>query len=426
MINEHGWAVICAKAWAFVAGRVLPTMLIALLVLPGSTIGRPSQQQIMEYYIYYRGSLASYYGERYDHAFATFEEAERARQKAAIDTRGDAENFLANTYIKEVPTGRYTNPAPEADAPAVKTPGTRTPVRPGPTTPARRGPEAGETDHRDILKRLKEPPLDLDKTTLLELLKGGGSTVGDEIATARAELETMEPVTMANEKELIAQRQIEPNPWCDSLRRSLKTKAPPLPDKMFSQLQPGDVLLIAPEDTLTLDAWVGHYIRLFDKLSSWEWGSRASHTCIYLREVKGVRFFLDNLPGEGPRIKTEDEIAREYGGRAIDVAQPVSRLDGDVLWSAARDLGIRQITAELNKAGNLIDTTDYGLYGHDNMVCSEASRFALIKAGLEIADTDSLLKKLLGIYFGPANFYSDEQHFLITPLERLPKDKGKS
>ena len=35
-------------------------------------------------------------------------------------------------------------------------------------------------------------------------------------------------------------------------------------------------------------------------------------------------------------------------------------------------------------------------------------------------------KKLLGIYFGPANFYSDEQHFLITPLEKLPKKAGKS
>ncbi|MBN2346542.1 MAG: hypothetical protein JXO51_09125, partial [Candidatus Aminicenantes bacterium] len=50
--------------------------------------------------------------------------------------------------------------------------------------------------------------------------------------------------------------------------------------------------------------------------------------------------------------------------------------------------------------------TNYGLYGNDKMVCSEASRFILVEAGLEIADTDSPIKKLLGIYFGPANFYS--------------------
>jgi hypothetical protein len=134
----------------------------------------------------------------------------------------------------------------------------------------------------------------------------------------------------------------------------------------------------------------------------------------------------DNFPGEGPRIKTEEEIIEEYGMRTIDVAQPVSKVDGNQLWDAARGLGIKQITDDLKKLGNpelarhINKGTYYGLYGNDNMVCSETDRWVLIQAGLKIADTESPFKKLMGIYYGPANFYSDEQHFLITPLEKIP------
>jgi hypothetical protein len=248
----------------------------------------------------------------------------------------------------------------------------------------------------------------------------------DEIAKARAEFERMDPIAIKGEKKLIAQRLEEPNPWCHSLARSLKIKAPPPPPKMFDQLQPGDVLLVGRAKTLTLNAdlWANYYLRFFDKLSSWEWDSRASHTLIYLKEVKGVKLFLDDQLGEGPRIKTEDEVVERYGMRIIDVAQPLSRPDGDTLWGVARELGIKQITADLKKGNNPYNKfTNYGLYGNDNMVCSEASRFVLVEAGLEIAETESLIKKLLGIYFGPANFYSDKQHFLITPLERLSKNK---
>jgi hypothetical protein len=39
------------------------------------------------------------------------------------------------------------------------------------------------------------------------------------------------------------------------------------------------------------------------------------------------------------------------------------------------------------------------------MVCSETSRWALIKAGQPIPETRSPFKKLLGVYFGPANFF---------------------
>ena len=70
--------------------------------------------------------------------------------------------------------------------------------------------------------------------------------------------------------------------------------------------------------------WKG--IRYFDKSSSWEKGtsdSRASHTLLCLKTVNGKKFFLDNQSGEGPRIKTEDQILLEYGARTMDVARPL-------------------------------------------------------------------------------------------------------
>ncbi len=305
-----------------------------------------------------------------------------------------------------------------------------------------------EREHNELVRSLKRDTSTgaaglKTGTTVLPLKRSPGlrtsaATANAEIAQSRAALENMDVATLVNIKTDIAQRQVQSNPWSEAIRRSLKTNAPPLPDKTFPQLQPGDVLLVAPEDDPKTGAfWTGHYIRLFDKLTSWEWDSYASHSCIYLKEVKGVRFFLDNIPGEGPRIKTEDEIIKEYGERYIDVArarrpgvaQPVSKSDAEKLWTAARELGVNQLNSNLENLGNTIertmDGTNYGLYGKDNMVCSEASRFVLIKAGLDIPDTNSPFKKLLGIYFGPANFYNSEQYFLITPLAKLPNAAGK-
>jgi hypothetical protein len=448
MKNEPGRAARFVKASRIVFGRILTSLMIVLLVIEGSMIGRTFQRQIMEYYIYYRGVLLEQLrthtglrGERYEHAFATWEEAERSRQQAAIDTGGDPADFLRETYIKEVPTGRYTTRTPQTESPAVGTTVNQTLNRANPANLERERQEAFDRGQKELTMSLKggtstSVPAFKTGTTTLPLkvsdgLKTYNATAKEEIAKVMVELEKMDPVTMGNEKKLIAQRQVETNPWCNSIVRSLKIKAPPLPDKMFAQLQPGDVLLIAPEKTLTVGLWTGYYINLFDKLSSWEWKSWASHTLIFLKEVKGVKLFLDNLPGEGPRIKTEDAIIKEYGARAIDIAQPLSKVDGTGLWTAARELGIKQITADLKKLGNpelvrrINKWTYYGLYGNDNMVCSEADRWVLIQAGLKIADTESPFKKLMGIYYGPANFYSDEQHFLVTPLEKLPKINDK-
>jgi hypothetical protein len=185
----------------------------------------------------------------------------------------------------------------------------------------------------------------------------------------------------------------------------------------FTELRAGDVLLVAPDEGLGPDAIKGKSIKLFDKASSWEKGtsnSRASHTLICLKTVNGKKFFLDNQSGEGPRIKTEDQILREYGARPMDVARPLAEVDGRKLWEAARELEMKNL-ARFGKG--VADETGYGLRGDDNKVCSEVSQWVLIRAGVPLPDTDSPFKKSLGIYFGPADFYRQDQHFLISAVE---------
>jgi peptidoglycan hydrolase CwlO-like protein len=177
--------------------------------------------------------------------------------------------------------------------------------------------------------------------------------------------------------------------------------------KPFADLQPGDVLLVAPDK-----AW--NLVRLGDRLSSWEWGSQASHTLICLKTVNGTKLFLDDMPHEGPLIKTESQVLNEYGGLAMDVAQPLKKPDGDRMWEAAKTL----VRGNLDRKGRgLVDETGYGFVGDDNMVCSEASRWALVQAGVPVPETDSPFKMSLGIFFGPSNFYADRQHFLIAVVE---------
>ena len=409
-----------------------------LFASEGAMSGRASQQQIMEYYIYYQGDWAKYSGQqRFEKAFKTWKEAEEARQKAAADTRGLAESFLRDTYIKEIPTGWYTDPPSKPVSPVGGGAANRTTAGTKTVSTANTASKAFESDKAELLGKLREAAatasFDGDKANLLGALKEAVSKDDDEIVTVKAELAKMTPATLAEEKQLIARQQAKPDPVLNSQVRTLKIKAPPLPAQEFANLLPGDVLLTSPEAAISVAAWTGGYIRLFDKLTSWEFQSVASHSLIYLREVKGVKLFLDNLPGEGPRVKTEDEIKDEYWNCRIDIARPVSRPDADKLWSAAREEGVKQLSADAkNLAGTpdllrwLNTGTNYGIVGDDNMVCSETCRWVLTKAlspDDKIADTESPFKKLVGVYFGPVNFYSDVQHFMIFPLAKLPRQR---
>lgn len=216
-----------------------------------------------------------------------------------------------------------------------------------------------------------------------------------------------------NQRHIIEQRIKEPSPYVNDIYKSLKTKAPPgLPDRKYEDLKPGDVILISPDDANSF------WINIGDRIASVS-KSPASHTVVYLKEVNGNKLFLDNTPGRGLHVIGEDEFLKSYGKRdalTASVAQPLTEEESKKLWDAAKEAIMQESITQEKKSGNIIDQTGYGLFGNDNMVCSETSRWALIRAGRNIPDTTSNLKKSIGIDFSPANFYMDNYNFIITPL----------
>ena len=318
---------------------------------------------------------------------------------------------------------------PVASASAAK-PTARTSQPPPPPAFARpigsNPPSDFEREKEELIRELRtsgfiEPDFEKSKAELLASLDKGETADRAEVTAAIGELAEMSPATLEKVAQDIARREEPPNPDVTAVVRSFKIKAPPPLATRFDSVKVGDVLLLRqPDDMLSLDFYTSGWIIVVDKATSATLRPRASHTFMCVREVKGVKLFLDNMPGQGTRIKTEDQILAEYGSLDMDVARPLSAFDADKLWAASRELGIRSLKEYAKRADNLVDTTDYGPYGDNDMVCSETCRWALMKAGLVIPETRSVIKKYAGgVDFGPANFYTDTKNFLVTPLELL-------
>ena len=212
---------------------------------------------------------------------------------------------------------------------------------------------------------------------------------------------------MENQKKLIRRRLEEPNRWSGAAYTSLKTNAPPLPYKKFDELQAGDVLLLEGSK----------FINKPDQYLSGNKVSNASHTVIYLKEINGTKIFLDNQPGEGPRIIPEEYFLKKYGHRGAEVArlaQPLNKEEAERLYAAAKEMRARNL--EKIQANNWFDKTTYGAWGKENVVCSEADWVLIKAAGREIPKSDDRIKNFLGVGFSPADYPNHEQYFFVSPL----------
>ncbi len=221
----------------------------------------------------------------------------------------------------------------------------------------------------------------------------------------------------------IQKRTERPNAEAQKILQSFKTDEPPNPVKNIENLDPGDVILVAPvamkahvkdEDIHHFkDVVQSHAINLTDRWGSDNWSSPASHAAIFLGERNGKRWYLDNTLAHGPVIKEEKEFLKEYGERRMDVAtlvgQPLSQREGQEIWKGAHELR---------------NTTKYGIWAKDRMVCSETSRWLLVHAGRKVPETQSVDKNVLGIdlnkrqfvNFSPSDFYENQQYFVIHQL----------
>ncbi|MBF0619339.1 MAG: hypothetical protein HQL19_04145 [Candidatus Omnitrophica bacterium] len=212
-------------------------------------------------------------------------------------------------------------------------------------------------------------------------------------------------------QQLIEQRMAEPNKWAAGAYVSLKTKAPPLPYKKFSELQSGDVMLIDAAGTSKAITAVDNYLSGIN-------ASTASHTVLYLRTVNGVKHFLENIPGEGPRIIFEDEFLRRYsarGGQVAQLAQPLNVTEAKRLYTAAVEMAAQN---RKSIVGSNLLGTNYGVWGKDNVVCSEAD-WALLNMArtVQVPGTGDKLKASLGVDFSPADFFKNGQYFLVSRVD---------
>ena len=220
------------------------------------------------------------------------------------------------------------------------------------------------------------------------------------VAQEQDEFEKMNAEWVKKQRQLIDQRLREPNKYAGAIYQSLKTNAPPLPYKTFDELQPGDVLLFD-----------GKLIAAADNALSSGTSSRAAHTVLYLKEINGKKYFLDNQPYQGPRIISEEDFLSLYGSRDAQVAklaQPLNKEESKRLFTAAVEMAQKN---RKNMMNNL--ETNYGPWGKENIVCSEADWALINAAGRNIPKSGDRAKVNLGIDYSPADF-ANSQFFLVT------------
>ncbi len=200
------------------------------------------------------------------------------------------------------------------------------------------------------------------------------------------------------------------------------------PGLKLGSLKPGDVLLFEPRKW----DWIGYGIVGAEGLSELLGlgtlnESKISHTITFLREEKGKRFYMDNMPLEGPVIISEAEVKRRYVGREASVAQiqngyvaePLNETESQKLWNKAIEMQKKNIEIK-EKAGYSdwrFKSTMYGAWGKDNVVCSEASWALLKAAGRDLPLSKSwVTRNYAGVDFSTSDFYNYKQSFLISKL----------
>lgn len=288
--------------------------------------------------------------------------------------------------------------------------------------------QAAKTKNTDLKKAAE---LDKKRAEIaLAYVNSGGKDL--EARLEQIDLKYAAAEWKENQRKLIEERLRAPNPQAAAIIRTLaghsgsltRNVPPPLPPTAFGQLEPGDVLLIDRD-------FVGSAINVTDRLLSGSNASRASHTVIYLKEVNGQKLFLENIPNEGPRIISEKTFLERYserGGKVAQLAEPLNPEEAKKLWDASVAAAAKNNKTEASRwLGVSWLDTNYGVWGEDNLVCSELDRAVLRAAGRDIPESDDRFKKFLGVRFSPADFFDNGRFFVVGPLtmpagpeEKLP------
>lgn len=236
------------------------------------------------------------------------------------------------------------------------------------------------------------------------------------------EFDNMNAAWLRKQQDLIRQAVEQDKKWKNEVLASIKRIKVPSPvfrPKTFDDLHLGDILLIAPDDSLKAKAIsvADPLYRAIDYFSAGDVSApdlekeQASHAITFVRTVNGEMLFLDHT-SDGSRILNKEDYIRQYGGRAAYIARPQTKADGRVLWEEARNAALQK-------------KSDYGFFGKNNVVCSERAAIAVAKAtGLTVSKEGHRMGKFLGpVDITPNDFFDDKhvgKYFLISASPILP------
>lgn len=237
------------------------------------------------------------------------------------------------------------------------------------------------------------------------------------------EFDKMNAAWLKRQQEYIRQAAQQDKRWKSEVVASIKAIRVPSPiftPKRLDDLSPGDILLVAPDSSLTAKSIISGD-PLYRALDYFSGGSvakpelkkgRVSHALAVVKAVNGEILFLDHtLTDGGSRILNREQYLKKYGDRGIYVARPQAKVDGRELWQAARE-------AALSKNGG------YGLTGK-NVVCSERAAIAVARATrLPLQTQHHRIGKFLGpIDITPSDFFDGShtgKYFLVSTIPILP------
>jgi hypothetical protein len=238
------------------------------------------------------------------------------------------------------------------------------------------------------------------------------------------EFDRMNAAWLRKQQELIRQSVEADKKWKNEVLASIKEIRVPSPifrPTALKDLRPGDILLIAPDNSLTSQAIVraDPFYRAIDyyfggDVSKPEFKKGpVSHAMTYVKTVNGEMLFLDHTH-EGSRILNTEEFIKKYGSREMYIALPQAKVDGRELWETSREAALKR-------------KSDYGVRGA-NVVCSERAAIAVAKAtALPLQEEHHILGKVLpGIDITPNDFFDDKhagKYFLISASPILPSNR---
>jgi hypothetical protein len=270
-----------------------------------------------------------------------------------------------------------------------------------------------------------------------KFLKDSSALAYSAFNSKKTDLVKMDSAFLSLQQKLINDRLKYDNDIAKKYLHRLAGNVPELSDTVpgmkLKNLKPGDVLLFEPGFSSLNDAIQGLAVVGADGVGELLGAgtvneSKISHTITFLREENGKRFYMDNMPNEGPVIIDENEMKRRYVGREASVAQlqkgymaqPLNEEEANKLWDKANEMSKQNLELRKNNDFNsdLIawENSLYGAWGKDNVVCSEAS-WALIKStGRDLPLSKSWITRVAGVDFSPSDFYNYKQSFLINKI----------